>query len=141
MMRLIVVTPYYRPAYVYGGPTRSIASLYEALAKVGEEAEVLTTDANGTGRLSVPLAEPVQVEGVTVWYFPLALNGSFFYSPALAATCRKRMGDFDLAVLGGLWAHAMALAATACRRARIPLPVPLRGYGSFLTSRVGKAIE
>ncbi len=126
-MRLAFVSAYYKPAYIYGGPTQSISSLCEALARLGVAVTVFTTDANGPGRLSVPLAKPVPVEGVTVWYFPLALNGSFFYSPALAATCRKRMGDFDLSVLEGLWAHAMAPAAAACRKARIPYVHPLRG--------------
>jgi len=126
-LRIVVVVPYYKPAYIYGGPVRSISSLLEALARLGVRITVLTTNANGSGRLNVALGEPVDVDGLEVWYFPLAVKGSFFYSPALARACSARMADFDLAVLEALWGHALGPAVAACNRARVPYIVPLRG--------------
>ena len=57
-LRITYVVSYYRPAFVYGGPVQSIANTCEALARLGAEVTVLTTDANGRERLRVPLGEP-----------------------------------------------------------------------------------
>ena len=46
-MKLLVVTPFYKPAYVYGGPVRSIPSLCEGLTSIGNDVTVYTTNANG----------------------------------------------------------------------------------------------
>lgn len=127
-MHILYVTSYYKPAYVYGGPTRSIPALCEALVKQGVQLTVFTTNANGSSRLIVPLSQPVDVDGVMVWYFPLALNGlKFFYSPGLASTINAQSGKFDLVVADSLWGHALPLVASVCGRERIPYIVPLRG--------------
>lgn len=126
-MRIGVVTGYYKPAYGYGGPARSIPAMCEALAQLGAQVTVFTTNANRPARLEVPLRQPLNVDGVTVWYFPLSLDGQFFYSRALAQACRERLGEFDLAVLELLWAQAMGPAGRACIRAGVPYVVPLRG--------------
>lgn len=54
-MRIGIVTGYYKPAYVYGGPARSVSALAEALVGLGADVTVLTTNANGSKRLNVPL--------------------------------------------------------------------------------------
>src|SRR2546425_177267 len=46
-VKIAYVTPSYHPAYVYGGPTYSALGLSTALARIGCEVRVLTTDANG----------------------------------------------------------------------------------------------
>jgi len=53
-MKILHVTPSFFPALVYGGPVRSVYDLCGALASLGEDVRVLTTDANGaTQRLGV----------------------------------------------------------------------------------------
>ncbi len=44
-MRILHLTPYYRPAYAYGGVVRAVEGLATALARNGHEVTVLTTDA------------------------------------------------------------------------------------------------
>jgi glycosyltransferase involved in cell wall biosynthesis len=127
-MRILYVCPYYKPAYVYGGPVQSFSNSCEGLAELGAQVTVFTTNANGSTRLDVPLSQPVDVEGVTVWYFPLALNGlSFFFSPSLARAVRDRITEFDLVVAAALWGHALMPTARACARARVPYVIPVRG--------------
>ena len=46
-MNILHVTPSFHPAYVYGGPTRSVYELCRDLARADCEVRVLTTDANG----------------------------------------------------------------------------------------------
>ena len=44
-MRILHLTPYYKPAYAYGGVVRAVEGLAEALVKRGHDITVLTTDA------------------------------------------------------------------------------------------------
>lgn len=127
-LRILYVTSYYKPAYVYGGPTRSVSSLCEAMVKSGCQVEVFTTNANGRSRLSVALEQPIDVDGVTVTYFPLALNGlHYFFSPRLASAIKSQVTRVDLVVVEALWSHAMMPTAVACSRSNRPYVVALRG--------------
>ena len=44
-MRILHVTPYYRPAYAFGGVVRAVEGMAEALAARGHAVTILTTDA------------------------------------------------------------------------------------------------
>lgn len=44
-MRILHLTPYYAPAYAFGGVVRSVEGMATALAKRGHEVAILTTDA------------------------------------------------------------------------------------------------
>lgn len=89
---------------------------------------VFTTESNGADRVSLPLKQAVDVGGVQVWYFPLALNGlSFFYSPSLGKAVSKRVSEFDLVVADTLWGHALVPTALACTHHRTPYVIPVRG--------------
>jgi glycosyltransferase involved in cell wall biosynthesis len=128
-IRLAYVIGYYRPAYAYGGPVRSVSALCESLARLGADVTVLTTDANAGKRLDVPLRQPENVDGVQVIYYPLSglPPRSYFHSPELAAACAQNAGRFDIVFLDTLFAHAMGPAASACRKAGVPYVMPLRG--------------
>jgi len=127
-MRILYVCPYYKPAYVYGGPVQCFSSSCEGLVELGAQVTVLTTNANGPATLDVPLQQPVEIDGVAVWYFPQALNGlSFFYSPTLAEAVRVQVPKFDLVVTTALWGHALIPTARACTRACVPYVIPTHG--------------
>src|ERR1017187_2529501 len=126
-MRVLFITPYYKPAYVYGGPTRSISELCEGLCQAGAEVTVFTTNANGAGRLDVPISRPVDVGGVEVWYYRLTGGRRFLYSVELDAACRERSKDYDLAVIESVWGYVAMTAPRICRRAGVPYVVALRG--------------
>lgn len=128
-MRILYICSYYKPAYVYGGPARSIAAMCEALARQGAQVTVLTTNADGEKSLNVPLEQPVDVNGVTVHYYPTrkGLPRSFFYSPALARACKGMVRTHDLAVLETLYTHPTGPAVRACRNTNTPYIIPPRG--------------
>ena len=46
-MRVVHVTPYFAPAFRYGGPPRSVLGLCRALGRAGADVRVVTTSANG----------------------------------------------------------------------------------------------
>jgi glycosyltransferase involved in cell wall biosynthesis len=126
-MRLLFVIPFYKPAYVYGGPVRSVSSLCEALVAMGHDVTVLTTNANGPDVARVPLETDVDVDGVRVRYFPeQRVAGGFFYSPSLRNACSRAVSTADLAYIYGVWNYPAIAAGAACRRAGVPYVVSPR---------------
>jgi glycosyltransferase involved in cell wall biosynthesis len=128
VVKILCITPYYKPAYIYGGPTRSNSQLCEALVKLGADVTVLTTNANGTELLSVPLGRLTVVEDVDVYYYPLVrvFPHNFFYSPSLARACYQKVDQFDVVFLDTIFSHVMGTAVAACRKANVPYVVTLR---------------
>jgi glycosyltransferase involved in cell wall biosynthesis len=128
-MRILYISSYYKPAYVYGGPVNSISSMCEALARQGAHVTVLTTNANGDKTLDVSLEQPVDVNGVTVHYYPLsgALPRTFFHSPALARACESMVKAHDIVVLETFFTHPTGPAVNACRKWDRPYIIPPRG--------------
>jgi len=119
-MRILVVVPYYEPAFLYGGPVRSVPLLCRAIARAGAQVIVFTTDANGTERLNVPTDRPVLTDGVEVHYFRRAFGERFFYSAALGRACRRSITEFDLVHCSTLWTYPGLAAAAACRHGGVP---------------------
>lgn len=71
-MRILHLTPYYKPAYAFGGVVRSVEGMATALVKRGHEVTVLTTDArNQRGRRILALEETL--DGVRVLRRPNVL--------------------------------------------------------------------
>jgi len=133
-MRILFVTAYYQPAFVYGGPVRSIATLCEGLVRAGVSVTVFTTNANGTDQvLDVPTDQAVCVNGVDVWYFALAPSAKHipFYSPTLGQACRAQIGQFDAAYLYGTWTYPMLAGGKAAQAAGVPYVISPRG--AFMT--------
>lgn len=126
-MKILHITGYYKPAYVYGGPACSIPTLCESLVREGADVTVYTTDANGAGRLDVETDQPKEINGVQVWYFRRLVNNSFFWSPGLRRMCNATIGQFDLVHLHGIFVHPIGVGADAAWRAGIPYVISPRG--------------
>lgn len=127
-MRILYISSFYKPAYIYGGPTRSISALCEGLARLGVSVTVMTTNANGAQPLDVPLRQPVNVDGVTVYYYPVVpgLPHMFFYSPQLARTCEGMIKEHDLVVLETFYTYPTGPVVKTCLRTKTPYIIPLR---------------
>lgn len=126
-MNLLVVSAYYRPAYVYGGPVESIHKRSLALSRLGHGLTTYTTAANGVGDLAVPQGQPVGVDDLPVTYFPRWWFGRrqkpslLFFSPAMGRQLRRlRPGDFDLILIHAVWGDPGRMAAAASRRTGTP---------------------
>jgi glycosyltransferase involved in cell wall biosynthesis len=129
-MRVLVVAPYYKPAYIYGGPAYSVPQLCQALLLAGAEVTVFTTDANGPrDRLPLPSAEPLDVDGVEVFYFRrnLVWRPTYYYSPELALACIRLMHRFDVAYLTATWTYPLQAAARQAMKRSVPYVLCPRG--------------
>ena len=68
-MRIVFALHGYKPAWNVGGPIVSVSALAESLVRRGHEVTVVTSNSNLTVNLEVPTDTPVDVAGVTVYYF------------------------------------------------------------------------
>src|SRR3990172_42392 len=85
VMRVLHVTPYFAPAFRYGGPPRSILGLCRGLARAGAAVEVLTTTADGPFDLPASPPDGDVWDGVAVRYLPRAFPRRLFGARGLGA--------------------------------------------------------
>lgn len=126
-LKIAHVVPTYLPAWRYGGPIRSVHSLCRALVAAGHEVHVFTTNVNGDEDSDVLLAQPVDVDGVMVWYFPSKWLRRLYWSPALASTFNRVVKDFDVVHLHSVFLWPTMKAARAALHAHVPYILSPRG--------------
>jgi glycosyltransferase involved in cell wall biosynthesis len=136
-MRLLHVVPTYAPAWRHGGPIVAVHGLCKALAARGHEVTVFTTDVHGDGTLDVPRAAPVELDGVTVWYFPVGAPRRLYRSPAMGRALAGLLPDrqrgsaaaagCDVVHLHSVFLWPTAAAGRAAARAGVPYLVAPRG--------------
>ena len=73
-MRILHLTPYYKPAYAFGGVVRSVEGMATALVQRGHEVTVLTTDALDQQGRRITAPEET-IDGVLVLRRPNVLPG------------------------------------------------------------------
>jgi glycosyltransferase involved in cell wall biosynthesis len=125
-VRVIHVTPYFAPAFRYGGPPRSIFGLCRALPDVGVDVEVFTTTANGPEPLPACPAG-TEYEGVRVRYFPLAFPGRYWRAAGLGKALSAAAHAADLVHVHGLWNVPAWTGVRRARAAGVPYVISPRG--------------
>ncbi len=134
-MRLLHVTQSYYPFLDMGGPTVKVRALARGLASAGHAVTVLSADL-GFDRAKRELAGAVPGR----WGFEATENGveaiylrtraryrSLTWNPGVAAFCRERLGDYDVAHIYGLYDLIGPRVARACRRKNLPYVVEPMG--------------
>jgi glycosyltransferase involved in cell wall biosynthesis len=125
-MRVLHITPYFAPAFRYGGPPRSLLGLCRALGAAGVDVEVFTTTANGAEPL--PAApEGTAYDGVPVRYFPLAWPKRYWRGEGLRSALMKSAAQADLIHIHGVWNITGWSGVSCARAAGVPYVISPRG--------------
>lgn len=99
-IKILQVTAAYKPAYIYGGPTMSVAKLCEVLVQNQRqlansnndlELAVYTTTANGKTELNVVPNKNTLIDNVKVTYFKRLTKDHTHFSPALLLALRSEI--------------------------------------------------
>ena len=109
----------------YGGPIASNRALCGALAGLGAEVRVLTTNTDGVRKLPKEFSGWRPFEGYQIFY-----GNRWFWrdlSPALAGELMKEIPAADLVHITGTYNWFLPLAGRLCRRHGKPLVVSPRG--------------
>ena len=128
-MRILFVISYYKPAYIYGGPVRSVSTLAEQLTALRQDVTVFTTNANGEHNLPVPTDRPTLVDGVPVHYFARSrVSPSRFYlSPDLWRACHRHAREYDILYITATWTFPFIAATRTAAKHNVPYVVAPRG--------------
>ncbi|UEG52651.1 glycosyltransferase [Mucilaginibacter daejeonensis] len=113
-MKILHIAPAYKPAYIYGGPTESVARLCEALAATGHTVDVYTTSANGKTELDVPYNKFMDVDGVNVIYFKRLTGDPTNVTPGLWKALLKNAKSYDVIHIHAWWNILNPVAAQIC---------------------------
>jgi glycosyltransferase involved in cell wall biosynthesis len=126
-MRILHVVPTYYPAVRYGGPIRSVHGLARALAARGHDVHVYTTNVDGPSNADVPLRVPVNLDGVSVWYFPTATGRRLYRSLDMNRAFGMNIASFDVVHTHSVFLWPTTAAARAARTQHIPYVLAPRG--------------
>ncbi len=125
-MRLLHVIPTYLPATRYGGPIYAVHGLCRALARRGHQVDVFTTNVDGDGESPVALETPVELDGVSIRYFPSAFR-RLYYSPRMRAALHREIAKYDAVHLHSVFLWPTYAAARAAERRHVPYVISPRG--------------
>jgi glycosyltransferase involved in cell wall biosynthesis len=115
-MRILHVTQTYHPFLERGGPTVKVRSIAEGLAARGHQVTVLTS---WYGRPFA--ARQVQLGGVEVIYLkPFATYRAMTFNSGLLKFCKKRLRDFDMVHIYGIYDLLGPTVAHYCHKYGIP---------------------
>lgn len=126
-MRILHITPTYRPAWRYGGPIYVMHDLCKALVKRGHEVHVFSTDIDGPGFLKVSLKTPVDIDGVKVWYFHSPYFTRINFCPDMKKQIAFMGNDFDLFHIHSVFTWTTAMAGLWAIKNKIPYVLEVHG--------------
>lgn len=100
-MHFIIVTPYYAPAWSYGGPPKVLHSMATELVKQNHRVTVLTTDVLDENRQS-KLTE--KLDGIKIYRFKtisnwLAFHLKLFFVPFFGMKIKKYLSTADVVLM------------------------------------------
>jgi glycosyltransferase involved in cell wall biosynthesis len=104
----------------YGGPSKACWEMARAVAQLGHEVSIYTTNQDGPGELPVPVDQPVQREGVEIRYFPIQAPRFWGTSLPLALGLRQKIPASDLVHVHSLYLFHNLVAGHFCRHYDIP---------------------
>jgi len=132
-MRILQVTPYFYPAWRFGGPVKAVYELSKELVKKGHDVTVYTTDlCDRTRRLDVKSNGPVQVDGIRTYYFrniskALAYDYKLFLSPSLLSVIKKEISGFDIIHLHAYYTFQNIVTHYYAKKRHVPYVLSVHG--------------
>lgn len=130
-MRILKVTQAYYPFLEKGGPAVKVRAIAERLAERGHQVTVLTADHGSSRETRLERIGEVEV----VYLRSLLAYRSTTLNPGLVSFCRRRLREFDLAHIYGLYDLLGPTVAFFCRMRKVPYLVePMGMYRPIVRS-------
>jgi len=133
-VNILQVTPYFAPAWAYGGPVRACYEVCTELARRGHKVTVYTTDSIGAqGRVNQNKTAS-SLSTLNIHYFKnlnnwLAFQHHLFITPGMLLEEKKRIRDFDIIHMVEYRTYQNVITYRYAQKYRIPYI--LQGHGSI----------
>jgi glycosyltransferase involved in cell wall biosynthesis len=129
-VKILQVTPYFAPAWAYGGPPRVMSDYARGLVALGHDVDVFTTDVLDEHERATPPFEVL--DGVRVRRFPnisnsLAWRTKKYLPRGFVAALARHVGRYDVVHVTDTRTLLTAAAHLATARAKVPLVVSAHG--------------
>ena len=112
-MKILFVIP--AIGSVYGGPSKCVLDLAEALGRQGLELDIVTTTANGSSRLNVPIQTWIKKKFYRIQYFSYKNFIDYKFSWSLTYWLFKNISNYDLVHTQTLFSYPTLPAHWACQ--------------------------
>ena len=111
-----------------GGPSKAVIQMVSSLRTNGIDAEIATTNDNGTDELDVELNARIDYLGVPVRFFkrfspPINAIREFAYSRSFTAWLSRNINNYDVVHIHAVFSYCSSYAMYLARRKRIPYVV------------------
>ena len=132
-MKILQVTPYFYPAWAYGGPARIVYELSKQLVKKGHQVTVFTTDAyTPKERIQKVGSSPYDINGIGTFYFKnisnlIAWRFKIFLSPGLFLKLAKTIKQFDIIHAHEYFSLQSFFVALLAKKNKIPYVLSAHG--------------
>jgi glycosyltransferase involved in cell wall biosynthesis len=111
----------------YGGPYKACWEMARAVARLGHEVSIYTTNQDGPGILEAPTDRPVWRDGVEIRYFPVQPPRYWATSLPLARALGGKIKAVDLVHVHNLYLFHDLVAGYHCRRHGVPYLIQPHG--------------
>jgi glycosyltransferase involved in cell wall biosynthesis len=127
-MKILNVSQAYYPFLDKGGPATKVRAITRALKRAGHQVTVLTADL-GFGPREIAAARVIadpqgwrtDLDGAEVIYFRTSCHyRNLTVNPAVLGFCRRRLKEFDIVHVYGLYDTLGPVVGHYCRKQRIP---------------------
>ena len=113
-MKILIITPSYKPAFVYGGPIFSVSYLSEELSRTNEVL-VLSTNANGQDVLDFPNTSTQNIDGVNVKFFTRQTKDHTHLSFDLLKYLWQNGNQYEVIHIQSWWNLVALFSALICK--------------------------
>jgi glycosyltransferase involved in cell wall biosynthesis len=124
-MKVLIVIP--AVGLVYGGTSKLVLELAQALGHCNLQIDVVTTNANGSTNLEVSLCTWQQEESYRIQYFPRWCVNEYKFSYSLTTWLFRHVSDYDVVHTISLFTYPVAIAHWLCQLRNIPYVVNPQG--------------
>lgn len=117
-MKILIVIPALGP--VYGGPTKSVIELAQALGNRGVDIDIVATTANGSTSMDVAVLTWIREKYYRIQYFPYWNFLDYKISLSLTKWLFKNVTNYDLVHTNAVFSYPVLPAHWACQRHKVP---------------------
>lgn len=117
-MKVLMTIPYL--AEIYGGPSKVVKEAAQSLGEIGTSIDLLTTNANGSRKLKVPLNTWIEQDNYRVRYVDCIHRNDLILSSSLGRWLSEHASDYDVVHTHNMFSPTMAIARWICRKKAVP---------------------